>query len=101
MMDMQQVVSELGVPITVSLAMMWGCFYLIKYITGQHTIMMNQRFEYITEMVVKLIDQQKLMQMELTAHVSNTQTLVSFIIEERDKEKERLIQKLKEKNGFK
>ena len=101
MMDMQQVVSELGVPITVSLAMMWGCFYLIKYITGQHTIIMNQRFEYITEMVVKLIDQQKLMQMELTAHVSNTQTLVSFIIEERDKEKERLIQKLKEKNGFK
>ena len=94
-------VSELGVPIAVSLAMMWGCFYLIKYITGQHTVLMNQKFQNLTEINIKLIDQQKLMQLDLKALESNVATLVSFIIEERDKEKDRLVQKLKDKNGFK
>jgi|TARA_Y100000310_G_scaffold110767_1_gene109201 phosphotransferase system IIA component len=100
-MDIQQMVSELGVPIAVSLAMMWGCFYLIKYITGQHTVLMNQKFQNLTEINIKLIDQQKLMQLDLKALESNVATLVSFIIEERDKEKDRLVQKLKDKNGFK
>ena len=100
-MDIQQMVSELGVPIAVSLAMMWGCFYLIKYITGQHTVLMNQKFQALTEINIKLIDQQKLMQLDLKALESNVATLVSFIIEERDKEKDRLVQKLKDKNGFK
>ena len=100
-MNIQQLVSELGVPISVSLAMMWGCFYLIKYITSQHTVLMNQKFQSLTDINIKLIDQQKLMQLDLKALESNVQTLVSFIIEERDKERERLIQKLKNKNGFK
>ena len=100
-MDIQQMVSELGVPIAVSLAMMWGCFYLIKYITGQHTVLMNQKFQALTDINIKLIDQQKLMQLDLKTLESNIATLVSFIIEERDKEKDRLIQKLKDKNGFK
>jgi phosphotransferase system IIA component len=100
-MDIQQLVSELGVPIALSIAMMWGCFYLIKYITGQHTILMNQRFQALTDINIKLIDQQKLMQLDLKALESNIQTLVSFIIEERDKEKTRLLNSLKQKNGFK
>ena len=99
-MNIQELISDLGVPIAVSLAMMWGCFYLIKYITGQHTVMMNQKFQALTDINIKLIDQQKLMQLDLKALGSNVATLVSFIIEERDKEKDRLIQKLKDKNGF-
>ena len=100
-MNIQELISELGVPIAVSLAMMWGCFYLIKYITGQHTVLMNQKFQALTDIHIKLIDQQKLMQLDLKGLGSNVATLVSFIIEERDKEKDRLIQKLKDKNGFK
>ena len=100
-MNIQQLVSELGVPIALSIAMMWGCFYLIKYITGQHTILMNQKFTTLTDINIKLIDQQKLMQLDLKALESNVATLVTFIIEERDKEKDRLIQKLKDKNGYK
>ena len=98
MIDVQSAISELGVPIATSLAMMWGCFYLIKYITGQHTEMMNNKFEYLTGIIVKLIDQQKLMQIDLKAWSSNTKTLVDFLTEERDKEKERLIQKAKDKD---
>ena len=100
-MDIQQLVSELGVPIALSIAMMWGCFYLIKYITGQHTILMNQKFTTLTDINIKLIDQQKLMQLDLKALQTNVATLVSFIIEERDREKDRLVQKLKDKNGYK
>ncbi len=96
-MDMQGLISDLGVPIATSLAMMWGCFYLIKYITGQHTEMMNNKFEYLTGIIVKLIDQQKLMQIDLKAWSSNTETLVDFLKEERDKEQQRLIQRAKEK----
>ena len=97
MVDLQGMISELGVPIAMSLAMMWGCFYLIKYITGQHTTMMNTKFEYLTGIIVKLIDQQKLMQMDLKSWSSNTQTLVEFLKEERDKEQQRLIERAKEK----
>ena len=97
-MDIQGLISDLGVPIATSVAMMWGCFYLIKYITGQHTEMMNNRFEYLTGIIVKLIDQQKLMQMDLKRWSSNTETLVDFLKEERDKEQQRLIKKAKDKN---
>ena len=97
-MDVQGLISDLGVPIATSLALMWGCFYLIKYITGQHTEMMNNKFEYLTGIIVKLIDQQKLMQIDLKAWSSNTKTLVDFLTEERDKEKQRLIEKAKDKN---
>ena len=97
MLDVQGMISELGVPIAMSLAMMWGCFYLIKYITGQHTIMINTKFEYLTGIIVKLIDQQKLMQMDLKSWSSNTQTLVDFLKEERNNEQQRLIQKARDK----
>ena len=96
-MDVQGLISDLGVPIATSLAMMWGCFYLIKYITGQHTEMMNNKFEYLTNIIVKLIDQQKLMQMDLKEWSSNTETLVEFLKDEREKEKQRLIERAKEK----
>jgi hypothetical protein len=97
-MDIQGLISDLGVPIATSVAMMWGCFYLIKYITGQHTIMINTKFEYLTGIIVKLIDQQKLMQMDLKSWSSNTQTLVNFLKEERDNEQQRLIARAKKKN---
>ena len=97
-MDVQGLISDLGVPIATSLAMMWGCFYLIKYITGQHTEMMNNKFEYLTGIIVKLIDQQKLMQMDLKEWSSNTETLVDFLKDEREKEKQRLIEQAKKKD---
>ena len=100
-MNIQQLVSDLGVPIALSISMMYGCFYLIKYITGQHTILMNQKFQTLMDIAIKLIDQQKLMQLDLKALESNVQTLVSFIIEAKDMEKSRLLDQLKKRNGFK
>jgi hypothetical protein len=59
--------------------------------------MINTKFEYLTGIIVKLIDQQKLMQMDLKSWSSNTQTLVDFLKEERDNEQQRLIQRAKDK----
>ena len=100
-MDIQQLVSELGVPITVSFAMMWGCYFLIRFITGELTKLMNRQFQDLRDINIKLIDQQKLMQLDIKESSTNVKTIVSFIIEERDREKDRLIQKLKDKNGYK
>ena len=100
-MNIQELVSDLGVPIAVSLAMMWGCFYLIKYITGQHTILMNQKFQSLTDITIKLIDQQKVVQSDVSNLDTNVKTLVSFIIEAKDKEHERLLNQMKKQNGFK
>ena len=95
-MDVQGLISDLGVPIATSLAMMWGCFYLIKYITGQHTEMMNNKFEYLTGIIVKLIDQQKLMQIQLSGLEKSQKTMERITID--------IIGKLMDKdggNGFK
>lgn len=100
-MNIQELVSDLGVPIAVSLAMMWGCFYLIKYITGQHTVMMTQKFQDLTNIHIKLIDQQKQMQLKMESQAQNVATIVSFIIETKDREQERLLSQLKKQNGFK
>jgi len=51
----------------------------------------------LTGILVKLIDQQKLMQLNLKEWSSNTETLVDFLKDERDKEQQRLIEKAKNK----
>ena len=50
---------------------------------------------------IKLIDQQKQIQLKVEGWASNTETLVRLFIEEKDKEKERLLNKLKKNNGYK
>ena len=61
-MDVQSLVSDLGVPIATSLAMMWGCFYLIKYITGQLTTLLLSKFDELREIIIALINKQKEME---------------------------------------
>ena len=100
-MNIQQLVSDLGVPIALSISMMYGCFYLIKYITGQHTILMNQKFQTLMDIAIKLIDQSKLMQLDVKEQKASVKTLVSFIIEERAEKQERLLDQIKKQNVFK
>ena len=65
-MEVTDLISDLGVPITMSIACMWGCYYLIRYITGQFSEMMINRFEEIRNIVIKLIDNSKRSEMKLT-----------------------------------
>ena len=100
-MDVQSLVSDLGVPIATSLAMMWGCFYLIKYITGQLTTLLLSKFDELRAIIIKLIDKQKEMEIKLSEWSSNTDTLVKFIMDAQEREKERIIRDYKKKNGSK
>ncbi len=100
-MEFHSLVSELGVPIATSLAMMWGCFYLIKYITGNLTEMLLTRFDELRAIIIKLIDKQKEMEIKLSEWSSNTDTLVRFIMDAQEREKERILRDYKKKNGTK
>ena len=99
-MDIEKVISDLGFPIAMSLASLWGAFYLIKYITGNLTELLVNRFEELRNIIIKLIDKQKEMEIKLSEWSSNTDTLVKFIIDlqmaNKKKEKQDLIEQLKE-----
>lgn len=98
-MDVQSLVSDLGVPIATSLAMMWGCFYLIKYITGQLTTLLLSKFDELREIIIALINKQKEMEIKLSEWSSNTDTLVKFFQEEKEREKDRIIRDSKKREN--
>ena len=56
---------------------------------------LKKDYSRIESIIVKLIDQQKLMQIDLAEQESNVKTLVEFLQKERDLEQERLLNKLK------
>ena len=58
-MDIEKVISDLGFPIAMSLASLWGAFYLIRYITGNLTELLVNRFEELRLIIIKLIDNSK------------------------------------------
>ena len=54
-------------------------------------------YSRIEGIIIKLIDQQKLMQLDLAEQESNVKTLVEFLQAERDMEKDRLLSKLEKR----
>ncbi len=58
---------------------------------------LKKDYAKIFDIIIKLIDQQKLMQIDLAEQESNVKTLVDFLQNERDLEKERLLRKLENK----
>jgi hypothetical protein len=54
-------------------------------------------YSRIEGIIIKLIDQQKLMQLDLAEQESNVKTLVEFLQTERDLEKDRLLSKLEKR----
>ncbi len=102
-MDIQGLISELGVPIAMSIAMLWGCFYLIKYITGNLTEMLVNRFEELRAIIITLISQQKELQIKNAEWASDTKALVKFIVDlqaaKDEREEKRILKKYKKDNG--
>ena len=60
-------------------------------------ISLKSDYSRIEGIIIKLIDQQKLMQLDLAEQESNVKTLVEFLQNERDLEKERLLSKLEKR----
>ena len=63
--------------------------------------MLLNRFDELRLIIIKLIDKQKEMEIKLSEWSSNTDTLVKFIVEAQEREKERIIRSYKKKNGHK
>ena len=58
---------------------------------------LKKDYAKIFDIIIKLIDQQKLMQMDLAEQGSSVKTLVEFLQAERDLEKDRLLSKLEKR----
>ena len=55
-MDVIQLIETLGIPVAVACVLGYACLYLMKFITGHLMQQLNQQFERLENIVVKLID---------------------------------------------
>ena len=58
-MDVVGLIGDLGVPVAMSVALMYGCLFLIKYITKDLRRDIDEHFERQQDIIIKLIDSNK------------------------------------------
>ena len=88
-MDPLQVLEKFGIPVAVALAFGFFIWKQNKYIQDDLTKDIHQKFNRLEGIIVKLIDQQKKMQIEQRGIVKSYQTLIDIITRlfKNDKEK--------------
>ena len=55
-MDVINIIETLGIPVAVAFVLGYGCLYLMKFITGQLTSDLDEKFKRHENIMVKLID---------------------------------------------
>ena len=55
-MDIIQLIETLGIPVAVACVLGYAALFLMKFITGQLMLQLNQQFERLENIVIKLID---------------------------------------------
>ena len=78
-MDPLQVLEKFGIPVAVALAFGFFIWKQNKYIQDDLTKDIHQKFNRLEGIIIKLIDQQKKMQIELRGIVKSYQTLIDVI----------------------
>jgi chaperonin cofactor prefoldin len=78
-MDPIAILEKFGVPIAFCLGLAWFIYKQNKYIQDDLTKDLKERFERLEGIVIKLIDQQKIMQIELGKITSKYNALVTII----------------------
>ena len=78
-MDPIAILEKFGVPIAFCLGLAWFIYKQNKYIQDDLTQDLKERFERLEGIIIKLIDQQKLMQIELGKITSKYNALVTII----------------------
>ena len=74
-----EILEKFGVPIAFCLGLAWFIYQQNKYIQDDLTKDLKERFERLEGIIIKLIDQQKLMQIELGKITSKYNALVTII----------------------
>ena len=78
-MDLFAVIEKFGVPIAVAMAFGFFIWKQNKYIQDDLTKDIHEKFNRLEGIIVKLIDQQKKMQIEQRGIVRSYQTLIDII----------------------
>ena len=78
-MDLFAVIEKFGVPIAVAMAFGFFIWKQNKYIQDDLTKDLHEKFNRLEGIIVKLIDQQKKMQIEQRGIVRSYQTLIDII----------------------
>ena len=78
-MDPLQLVEEFGIPAAVAVAFGYFIWKQNKYIQDDLTKDIHQKFNRLEGIIIKLIDQQKKMQIEQRGIVKSYQTLIDII----------------------
>ena len=55
-MDLVNIIETLGIPIAVAFVLGYACLYLMKFITGKLIQRLDEQFERLENIIVKLID---------------------------------------------
>ena len=78
-MDLFAVIEKFGIPVAVAMAFGFFIWKQNKYIQNDLTKDIHDKFNRLEGIVVKLIDQQKKMQIEQRGIVKSYQTLIDII----------------------
>ena len=89
-MDWLVILERYGIPLVVAVAMAFGFFIWKqnKYIQDDLTKDISNRFSRLEGIIIKLIDQQKKMQIEQRGITKSYQSLVDIIVKLMKKEQE-------------
>ena len=74
-----EIIEKFGIPVAVAMAFGFFIWKQNKYIQGDLTKDIHQKFNRLEGIIIKLIDQQKKMQIEMRGIVKSYQTLVEII----------------------
>ena len=86
-MNPLEVIEKFGIPVAVAMAFGFFIWKQNKYIQDDLTKDISNRFSRLEGIIIKLIDQQKKMQIEQRGIVKSYQALVDIIIKLMKKEK--------------
>ena len=74
-----EIIEKFGIPVAVAMAFGFFIWKQNKYIQDDLTKDIHQKFNRLEGIIIKLIDQQKKMQIEMRVIVKTYQTLVEII----------------------
>ena len=95
-MDVFAILDQYGVPITVALAFGFFIWKQNKFIQDELMEELDERFKRLEGIVIKLIDNAKQNELKLTDLDGSVKLLLHYLAEEKAKNKERLLKKLKD-----
>ena len=95
-MDIALFIEEFGIPITVAAAFGYFIWKQNQFIQNELMDELDERFKRLEGIVIKLIDNAKQNEIKLTDLNGSVKLLLHYLAEEKAKNKEQLLKKIKE-----